>query len=139
MEPGGAISGKPVTSSNRGVWTSAAQLLSSALRPLALLDLKENPCGIVDLVRALEEDDRSTILNILEEATATSSSFCFSAIVHGPKGRASHLFCIGIRRSATRALKAPCRAPSPFLVSTDESRLKQSNAIVSRPLSMSLA
>jgi hypothetical protein len=62
---------------------------------LALLDLKENPCGIVDLVRAYDEDDRSTILNILEEATAASSSFCFSAIVHGPKGRASHLYCIG--------------------------------------------
>lgn len=60
-----------------------------------LLGLRHSPCGIVDLVRAYDKDDRATILNIPEKATATSSSFCFSAIVSKPGGRSAQVFCIG--------------------------------------------
>ncbi|WEX78143.1 hypothetical protein PYH37_002998 [Sinorhizobium numidicum] len=65
------------------------------LRTLALLGARQNPCGIVDLVRAYDRSDRPTILNILEQASATPSSFCFSTIIRGSRGRSSRLYCIG--------------------------------------------
>lgn len=61
----------------------------------SLLGLQHNPCGVVDLVRAYDQGDRSTILTILEQATASPSSFCFSTTVRGSKGRSSPLYCIG--------------------------------------------
>lgn len=60
-----------------------------------LLGLRDNPCGIVDLVRAYDKDNRATILNILEKATTTSSSFCFSAVVSKSGARSAQVFCIG--------------------------------------------
>lgn len=64
-------------------------------RTLAVLGLRRNPCGIIDLVRAYDEGDRSTILNILERATESSSSFCFSTTIRSGTGHPSPLYCIG--------------------------------------------
>ncbi|MBP1883151.1 hypothetical protein [Sinorhizobium mexicanum] len=64
-------------------------------RTLALLGASRNPCGIVDLLRAHDGDDRSIILNILEQATGTPSSFCFSTLVRGRTGQSSPLCCVG--------------------------------------------
>ncbi|PST26252.1 hypothetical protein C7U60_04280 [Mesorhizobium plurifarium] len=73
--------------------SSGAFVLGS--RTLALLGLRRNPCGIIDLVRAYDRGDRPTILNILEQATESSSSFRFSTTVHGAAGRPSPLHCVG--------------------------------------------
>lgn len=62
---------------------------------LALLGGSRNPCGIVDLLRAHDGDDRSIILTILEQATGTPSSFCFSTLVRGRSGQPSPLCCVG--------------------------------------------
>ncbi len=64
-------------------------------RTLLLLGLRQNPCGIIDLLRAYDKGDRPTILSILEQATASSSSFCFSTTVRGSRGQISPLYCIG--------------------------------------------
>ncbi|THK35698.1 hypothetical protein EHS39_24065 [Ensifer sp. MPMI2T] len=62
---------------------------------LALLGASRNPCGIVDLLRAHDGDDRSIILNVLEQATGASSSFYFSTLVRGRSGQSSPLCCVG--------------------------------------------
>ncbi|WDZ77335.1 hypothetical protein PWG15_02115 [Ensifer adhaerens] len=60
----------------------------------ALLGISAPSCGVIDLVRAYDRKDRPTVLNILEQASASSSSFCFTAMVHVPTLKAQ-LFCIG--------------------------------------------
>lgn len=64
-------------------------------RTAALLGASTRSCGIVDLVRAYGGRDRATVLNILEQATASPSSFCFTALVHSPSLKAAQLFCVG--------------------------------------------
>ncbi|ACP24196.1 hypothetical protein NGR_c04000 [Sinorhizobium fredii NGR234] len=110
MTPGAAAI-RPLNPETHGAWTRAlakagyvidrwhCDVDSGAfvvgLRTLSLLGLRQNPCGIIDLVRAYDQEDRATILSILEQATATSSSFCFSAMVRRPSGSAYQLCCIG--------------------------------------------
>ncbi|OCP04824.1 MULTISPECIES: hypothetical protein [unclassified Ensifer] len=60
-----------------------------------LLGVPALSCGIVDLVRAHDRKDRATILNILEQATASSASFCFTTVVHKPAPKTTQLFCVG--------------------------------------------
>lgn len=64
-------------------------------RTAALLGASNRSCGIVDLVRAYDGRDRVTVLNILEQATASPSSFCFTALVRLPSLKAAQLFCVG--------------------------------------------
>lgn len=61
-----------------------------------LLGLPTHCCGIVDLVRAYDREDRTTVLNILEQATASPSSFCFKTKLRRPTGGVSQLFCLGL-------------------------------------------
>ena len=61
----------------------------------ALLGISAPSCGIIDLVRAYDRKDRPTVLNILEQATASSSSFCFTAMVRAPTSQAAQLICVG--------------------------------------------
>lgn len=61
----------------------------------ALLGTSTSSCGVIDLVRAYDRKDRPTVLNILEQATASSSSFCFTAMVRAPTSQAAQLLCIG--------------------------------------------
>ncbi|GCA48718.1 hypothetical protein ACLMJV_08075 [Sinorhizobium meliloti] len=110
MTPGsGSI--KPLSPETHRAWTRRVSQAGCLVEPwrcdlssgafmigsktAALLGLRRNPCGIVDLVRAYDRGDRSTILNILEQATESSSSFCFSTTVRGITGHPSPLYCIG--------------------------------------------
>ena len=110
MTPGAAAI-RPLNPETHGAWTrvlaKAGYMIDPwhcdvdsgafvvGLRTLSLLGLRQNPCGIIDLVRAYGQEDRATILCILEQATATSSSFCFTAMVRRPSGSAYQLCCIG--------------------------------------------
>lgn len=52
-------------------------------------------CGLLTLLRCYEEQDRIRILELLEGASSSSSSFCFSThIVAGP-AEGQPLVCIG--------------------------------------------
>ncbi len=51
--------------------------------------------GLLDLVRSYACQDRQTVLNVLEEATSTSSSFCFCTTIMLGDGPASSVFCVG--------------------------------------------
>ncbi len=110
MAPGaGAI--RPLTTGSHEAWTRYVKRAGYLTEPWrcdvgsgtfvlgpeisTLLGLRHKTCGIVDLVRAYDKDDRATILNILEKATANSSSFCFSAIVSRSGGGSAQVFCIG--------------------------------------------
>jgi len=57
--------------------------------------LAEQSSGLIDLVRSYAKEDRQTVLSILEEATATSSSFCYCTTVVLGDGPASRIFCVG--------------------------------------------
>ncbi|WP_175552005.1 hypothetical protein [Pararhizobium antarcticum] len=59
--------------------------------------------GLLDLVRSYAKEDRQTILSILEEATSTSSSFCYCTTIMLGAGPASRIFCVG--SSDVRAAK----------------------------------
>lgn len=61
----------------------------------ALLGTSAPSCGVIDLVRAYDRKDRPTVLNILEQATASSSSFCFTAMVRAPTSQTAQLYCVG--------------------------------------------
>jgi hypothetical protein len=57
--------------------------------------LSHNLCGLLDILRGYHEDHHRTVLNILEEATAAASSFCFCTMLQNEKGEATRVFCIG--------------------------------------------
>ncbi|AFL49095.1 hypothetical protein ABIE78_005140 [Sinorhizobium fredii] len=110
MTPGAAAI-RPLNPEAHGAWTRVLAKAGYVIDPwrcdvdsgafvvghrtLSLLGLRHNPCGVIDLVRAYDEEDRATILSILEQATAASSSFCFSAMVRRPGGSSHQLCCIG--------------------------------------------
>ncbi|MBL0370584.1 hypothetical protein JJB09_00960 [Rhizobium sp. KVB221] len=57
--------------------------------------LDEGECGLLTLLRCYEPNDRVSILELLENASSTPSSFCFSTyIVGGPSDR-QPLMCVG--------------------------------------------
>lgn len=57
--------------------------------------LEEGECGLLTLLRCYEPNDRVHILELLEDASSSPSSFCFSTfIVGGPEER-QPLMCIG--------------------------------------------
>lgn len=56
----------------------------------------EQECnGLLDLVRSYAREDRQTVLNVLEEATSTSSCFCYCTTIMLGDGPASRVFCVG--------------------------------------------
>ncbi|WEZ84268.1 hypothetical protein P6U16_06305 [Rhizobium sp. 32-5/1] len=57
--------------------------------------LGPNARGLLDLVRSYAREDRQTVLNVLEEATARSSSFCYCTTIVLGDGPASRVFCVG--------------------------------------------
>lgn len=57
--------------------------------------LEEGECGLLTLLRCYEPNDRVNILELLENASASPSSFCFSTyIIVGPTER-QPLMCVG--------------------------------------------
>jgi hypothetical protein len=57
--------------------------------------LSEGECGLLTLLRCYEAADRINILELLENASSSAASFCFSThIITGP-GERQPLVCIG--------------------------------------------
>lgn len=57
--------------------------------------LDGNLCGLLDIIRNYREDHHKTVLNILEGATASPSSFCFCTTLQKEEGETMPIFCIG--------------------------------------------
>jgi len=57
--------------------------------------LPEGECGLLTLLRCYEPNDRVNILELLENASSSPSSFCFSTcIICGP-GERQPVMCVG--------------------------------------------
>ena len=65
--------------------------------------LDDRFCGLLDIIRGYDRDHHQTVLNILEEATAAASSFCFCASLEDGDGDALPVFCVGTSRLDTAA------------------------------------
>jgi len=57
--------------------------------------LDEGECGLLTLLRCYETNDRVSILELLENASSTPSSFCFSTYIIGGPGDRQPLMCVG--------------------------------------------
>jgi hypothetical protein len=57
--------------------------------------LEEGECGLLTLLRCYEPNDRVSILELLENASAMPSSFCFSTYIIGGPGERQPLMCVG--------------------------------------------
>lgn len=57
--------------------------------------LTDNLCGLLDIIRGYHEDHHKTVLNILEEATAAASSFCFCTTMREGEDEDVPLICVG--------------------------------------------
>lgn len=57
--------------------------------------LTTSECGLLSLMHCYDAHDRARILDLFEQASAASSSFCYSTTAHGPSGRHHPIFCIG--------------------------------------------
>lgn len=57
--------------------------------------LSDTSCGLLDIIRGYHSDHHKTVLNILEQATAASSSFCFCTTPREENGKDLPVFCIG--------------------------------------------
>jgi hypothetical protein len=58
--------------------------------------LEQNLCGLLDIIRGYAENHRKIVLSILEEATASASSFCYCTDV--ALASAGPVYCIGTSR-----------------------------------------
>lgn len=71
-------------------------LLKLGDRAVAYHGLDTGECGLLNLVRRYDPADRNRLLELFEQATTHSSSFCFSTTIHNPlNGRRQPIFCIG--------------------------------------------
>jgi hypothetical protein len=52
-------------------------------------------CGLLSLMRCYDPKDRNRIVEIFEQASTLSSSFCFSTTIIMPNGYRQPLFCMG--------------------------------------------
>lgn len=57
--------------------------------------LEEGECGLLTLLRCYEPNDRVSILELLENASSSPSSFCFSTYIIGGPGERQPLMCVG--------------------------------------------
>lgn len=57
--------------------------------------LQQRTCGLLSLIRCYEPQDRPFLLELFEQAAASSSSFCFSTTVHLDGIPRQPVFCIG--------------------------------------------
>ena len=55
----------------------------------------EGDCGLLNLIRCYEADDRRHVLELFETAAMGSSSFCYSTTVVHDDGTLRPLMCIG--------------------------------------------
>lgn len=52
-------------------------------------------CGLLSLIRSYEQQDRTRILELFEQAATSSSSFCFSTTIVSRGNHRQPLFCVG--------------------------------------------
>ena len=64
-------------------------------RAAAFHDLPEGECGLLTMMRRYDPQDRARILQLFEEAAASSSQFCYTTTVRQNGGRRQPVFCIG--------------------------------------------
>ncbi|MDI7864788.1 hypothetical protein MRS76_22935 [Rhizobiaceae bacterium n13] len=64
-------------------------------RAARLHDLPAQECGLLSLIRSYEQQDRTRILELFEQAATTSSSFCFSTTIVRGSNHRQPLFCVG--------------------------------------------
>lgn len=57
--------------------------------------LEVGECGLLTLLRCYEPNDRVSILELLENASSSPSSFCFSTYIIGGPGERQPLMCVG--------------------------------------------
>ena len=57
--------------------------------------LAQRTCGLLNLIRCYEPNDRNRLLELFEQAAAFSSSFCFSTTIHLDGAARQPVFCIG--------------------------------------------
>ena len=57
--------------------------------------LEEGECGLLTLLRCYEPNDRVNILELLENASSSPSSFCFSTYIVGGPGDRLPVMCVG--------------------------------------------
>ena len=76
--------------------------------------LDEGECGLLTLLRCYEPNDRVSILELLENASSSPSSFCFSTyIIAGPAER-QPLMCIGESTGFADAVQGSMRGVFVF-------------------------
>ncbi|CAN7226864.1 hypothetical protein LJR098_000770 [Rhizobium sp. LjRoot98] len=78
--------------------------------------LEQNLCGLLDIIRGYAENHRKIVLAILEEATATASSFCYCTDI--ADASIGPLYCIGT--SSIDAVAATGRMQGVFAFSNLE-------------------
>ena len=61
----------------------------------AIHGLQEPECGLLNLVRCYDSEDRNHVLELFEQAATDSSSFCFSTTIMLASGHKQPVFCIG--------------------------------------------
>jgi hypothetical protein len=61
----------------------------------AIHGLQEPDCGLLNLVRCYDSEDRNHVLELFEQAATNSSSFCFSTTIALASGQKQPVFCIG--------------------------------------------
>jgi hypothetical protein len=86
-----------------------------------LLGVPAHSCGVIDLMHAYERKDRTTLLDILEQATASSAAFCFTAIACAPASRSAQHFCVG--RSVLDASTGESRLQGVFAFQRERAKL----------------
>lgn len=62
---------------------------------MKLHGLDSSDCGLINLLRAYDEADRTRIVGLFEQAATASSSFCFSTTIRRATGVQRPVFCIG--------------------------------------------
>lgn len=76
----------------------SANLMDGTIRlghwSAALHGLQERECGLTSLTRAYERTDRRRIVVLFEQASASTSSFCFSSTISLGEGHQQPVFCM---------------------------------------------
>ena len=57
--------------------------------------MTQRTCGLLTLIRCYEPLDRTRVLELFEQAAASSSSFCFSTTIHLDGAPRQPVFCVG--------------------------------------------
>lgn len=82
----------------------ATGIFSVGEKTRVLHGLEDRLCGLLDIIRGYHEDHHRTVLNILEQATSSASSFCYCTTVPLGNGRRMPVHCVGTSNIRDNAL-----------------------------------